>query len=315
MNEPYYQNKNRFMPSPEVLSDWLNTNKGELLSSEMPRLFVSDNYMLDSKRAGISLVIELAALALTFYGGYQAYLKNHVFSDAFFWPVVLSVLFVLFDIIGIMFHSSDRKGKVLMNAYLKITDDEFEKKRLYKKLKQVSYREFTGVMALIISAFLKIFAVLNYSPVSNKAASVLILIMAILYIVVIYIHIYHTGYFLSAFRVSKSIKKEEKIWDEMNHSGLTSELNVDKPTVVVFDSLQVIPCDSGSNFRLDAQSITYVTKQLNQHGANSFVYQLESMGCMWDSDRTSLINSFTDGEFKNSLIKACVKLQLSQAGI
>lgn len=315
MNEPYYHNKNKFMPSPEVLSDWLNTNKGELLTSDSPRLFVTDNYKLDKKRAGISLLIELAALGLTFYGGYQAYLKSHVFSDSFFWPVVLSVLFVLFDIIGIMFHSSDRKGKVLMNANFQITEDDFEKQRLYKKIKQLSYREFTGVMALIISAFLKIFAVLNYSPVTSKAAPVLILIMAILYIVVIYIHIYHTGYYLSAYRVASSIKKEEKLWDEMNHTGLPSSSNIDKPTVVVFDSTQEMPCDSGSCFRLNDQSISYVTKQLNQNGVSSFVYQLESIGCLWDSDRISLINSFTDGEFKKSLIKACVKLQLSQAGI
>ena len=315
MNEPYYHNKNRFMPSQEILSDWLNTNKGNLLKVEIPRLFVTDNFTSDKRRTLIAIIIELAALFLTFYGGYQAFLKKPVFSDAFFWPVVLSILFVLFDLIGIMFHSSDKKDKVIMNAKLKTIDDDSEKKRLYEKIKQVSYREFAGVMFLIISAFLKIFAVLNYSPVSNKAAPILIVIMSILYIVVVYIHIFHSGYFLSAYRVSKKMRLEERRWDEMDRSGLLSDANVNKPTIVVFDSTQEIPCDGGVNFRLSNQSIVLVNSQVNSTGQKSYVYQLESLGCMWDSDRTALINSFTDGQFRSSLVDACIKLQLAQAGV
>jgi hypothetical protein len=311
MTDPYYQNRNQFIPSQAVLNDWLNTNKSN--SPSKPGLFETIKYTEDAIWTFISLLVEIAALSLTFYGGYQSYLKSHNFSSAFLGPIIVVVLFVFFDVIGIMFHSSERSEKTKIRSQIVYTKSPLVLANLYKKLALYSGKQFLGVMALIVSAILKILAVTILSPVHGRAAVPLILIMSLFYLVVIYVHIYHSGYFLAARRVSKKMKKEWDNWFDINQRGLPTPLNVQSVNSVIFSSPQAMP--NGNSFQMGFQTITFIGRQQDSAGAVSFNYQLDSLGCMWDSDVVPLYSAFAPGHFQSSLLEACVQLQLSQLGI
>ena len=311
MTDPYYQNRNQFIPSQAVINDWLNTKKST--SPSKPGLFETVKYTEDAVWTFISLLVELAALSLTFYGGYQSYLKSHNFSSAFLGPIIVVVLFVFFDVIGIMFHSSERSQKTLIRSQIVYTHNPLVLASLYKKLALYSGKQFLGVMALIVSAILKILAVTIMSPVHGRAAVPLILIMSLFYLVVIYVHIYHSGYFLAARRVSKKMGKEWNMWFNMNQRGLPTPLNVQTVNSVIFSSPQAMP--NGNSFQMGYQTITFTGMHQDASGAVSFNYQLDSLGCMWDSDVVPLYSAFGPGHFQSTLLEACVQLQLSQLGI
>ena len=311
MTDPYYQNRNQFIPSQAVLNDWLNTKKSNHPSK--PGLFETVKYTEDAIWTFISLLVEIAALSLTFYGGYQSYLKSHNFSSAFIGPIIVVVLFVFFDVMGIMFHSSERSQKTLIRSQIVFTHNPLVLANLYKKLELYSGKQFLGVMALIVSAILKILAVTILSPVHGRAAVPLILIMSLFYLVVIYVHIYHSGYFLAARRVSKKMKKEWDNWFDINQRGLPTPLNVQSVNSVIFSSPQAMP--NGNSFQMGFQTITFIGRQQDSAGAVSFNYQLDSLGCMWDSDVVPLYSAFGPGHFQSALLEACVQLQLSQLGI
>lgn len=311
MTDPYYQNRNQFIPSQAVLNDWLNTKKSN--SPSKPGLFETVKYTEDAVWTFISLLVEIAALSLTFYGGYQSYLKSHNFSSAFLGPIIVVVLFVFFDVIGIMFHSSDRSQKTVIRSQIVYTHSPLVLASLYKKLGLYSGKQFLGVMSLIVSAILKILAVTILSPVHGRAAVPLILIMSLFYLVVIYVHIYHSGYFLAARRVSKKMRNEWDLWFNMNQRGLPTPLNVQTVNRVIFSSPQAMP--NGNSFQMGFQTITFIGRHQDSAGAVSFNYQLDSLGCMWDSDVVPLYSAFGPGLFQTSLLEACVQLQLSQLGI
>lgn len=311
MTDPYYQNRNQFIPSQAVLNDWLNTKKSN--NPSKPGLFETVKFTEDAVWTFISLLIEIAALSITFYGAYQSFLKSHKFSDSFVVPVIVVVLFVFFDVIGIMFHSSERSEKTRIRSQIVYTRNPLVLGNLHKKLELYSGKQFLGVMALIVSAILKILAVTVLSPVHGRAAVPLILIMSLFYLVVIYAHIYHSGYFLAARRVSKKMKKEWNTWFDMNEKGLPTPLNIQAVNSVIFSSPQAMP--NGDSFQMGFQTITFIRKQQDSTGAVWFEYQLESLGCMWDSDVVPLFGAFSPGHFQASLLEACVQMQLSQLGI
>jgi hypothetical protein len=311
MTDPYYQNRNQFIPSQAVLNDWLNTKKSDHPSK--PGLFETVKFTDDTVWTFISLLVELAALSLTFYGGYQNYLKSQSFSSAFLGPVIVVVLFVFFDIIGIMFHSSERSQKSIIRSQIVLTRNPLVLANLHKKLTLFSGKQFLGVMSLVVSAILKILAVTMLSPIHGRAAVPLILIMSLFYLVVIYAHIYHSGFFLAARRVSKKMRKEWNQWFDLNQKGLPTPLNVKGVTSVIFSSPQSMP--NGNSFQMGFQTITFLRRHQDTSGAVLFDYQLDSLGCMWDSDVVPLYGAFTPGHFQSSLLEACVQLQLSQLGI
>lgn len=311
MTDPYYQNRNQFIPSQAVLNDWLNTKKSN--NPSKPGLFETVKFTEDAVWTFISLLVEIAALSLTFYGGYQSYLKSHNFSSAFVGPIIVVVLFVFFDVVGIMFHSSERSEKTRIRSQIVYTKSPLVLADLHKKLSLYSGKQFLGVMSLIVSAILKILAVTILSPVHGRAAVPLILIMSLFYLVVIYVHIYHSGYFLSARRVVRKMKKEWDIWFDMNQKGLPTPLNVQALSSVIFSSPQAMP--NGNSFQMGFQTITFKQRRQDNAGAVLFDYQLDSWGCMWDSDVVPLYGAFSPGHFQASLLEACVQLQLSQLGI
>jgi hypothetical protein len=63
------------------------------------------------------------------------------------------------------------------------------------------------------------------------------------------------------------------------------------------------------------QTITFKQRHQDSSGAVLFDYQLDSLGCMWDSDVVPMYSAFSPGHFQLSLLEACVQLQLSQLGI
>ena len=311
MTDPYYQNRNQFIPSQAVLNDWLNTKKSN--NPSKPGLFETVKFTEDAVWTFISLLIEVAALSITFYGAYQSFLKSHKFSDSFVIPVIVVVLFVFFDVIGIMFHSSDRSEKTRIKSQIVYTRDHLVLASLHEKLKLYSGKQFLGVMSLVVSAILKILAITILSPIHARAAVPLILIMSLFYLVVIYAHIYHSGFFLAARRVSKKMRNERDLWFEMKQKGLPTQLNVQGPNSVVFSSPEAMP--KGNSFQMGFQTITFKQRHQDNLGAVLFDYQLDSLGCMWDSDVVPMYSAFGPGHFQTALLEACVKLQLSQLGI
>ena len=161
---------------------------------------------------------------------------------------------------------------------------------------------------MIISAFIKIAAVLLLTGFIGVQA---ILVLCIFYIVVIYIHIAHTGYYLSARKCSKMLEREENHWWDQRDSGINTDPMDDN--MIVFQSLISLP--NNETIRNGRQTLEVADKI---DAAEGVIYniRLSSRGLLWDEDIVSLLQNFPPNDlFYPTLIKACVKLQFSQLNI
>ena len=307
MQNPYYGNNRQFMPSNETLNQWMKTRKTQ--NTSIPGLFETIGFATDQIWSFIAIIIESAALFLTTYGAWQMFQANHKLP-LFITAIILVVLFIAFDIIGIMLHGYESPRKVEIKNILVKEKDYNERKRLIDELESITWRQFLGTMLFLLSAALKIVAILVYFK--TQAGMIVIAILTIFYLVVIYIHLYHTGYWLSALKTKKLLTREEEEWYKARQTDVSNPFQVNIPDLTLFSTRAPIPFPGDQKkYDFNRATISFLQEVNHEDGSKSFDYKLENNGCLWDEDIHGLIANFPS-EFSKDLIEACKTLQLSQ---
>jgi len=160
------------------------------------------------------------------------------------------------------------------------------------------------------SAVLKIIALLQF--VGN--AALVIVILSLFYLVVIYIHSQHSGYYLSHLSFTKAIDKEYKEWLTQDSQGVDSEFKVKQPDQIVFSTNKPLYPSEQKMFQNGRQKIYFNEKTNNTDGSVSFEYTLTTEGCLWDEDITTLI-TFFNPLLTRPIVENCIRLQFSQLGV
>jgi len=303
----YYPQPQDFIPSQENLIQWLNTRKND--TSFKPGFFSTNEYSKDQSWAIIAFLIEIAALSFTLYGGWSKFLINGKIGTLVTAGVIV-FLFIAFDIIGVLLHSSDRKKKVINKNKLILAKNPVYRQELIDQIESKTPREITGVFLFTISALLKIFAITQF-VVSGKGSIPLVLILTLFYLVVVYIHSFHTGFWLSEVKRRRMLKMDYKIWTVDNKNNVPSNYQVLYPSVTQFTSM--VPMDK-EHFQNGRQAIKFINKNELPSGAVEFIYELESRGVLWDDDIVSL-QTFCSHQFRTPLLEACTEMQLNQVGL
>jgi len=307
MQAPYYGNNRQFMPSNETLNQWMKTRKSQ--NSTIPGLYETVGFATDQIWSVIAILIELAALILTTYGAWQWYQENHELP-LFITAIILVVLFIAFDIIGIMLHGLESPRKVEIKNILVYEKEHNKRSRLIDELETITWRQFLGTMLFLLSAALKIVAIMVYFK--TQAGMIAIIILVIFYLVVIYIHLYHTGYWLAAIKTKKLLHKEEDKWFVNKQTDVDNPFNVINPDVTLFSTHVPIPFPSNQKkYDYNRITISFEKETIHDDKSKTFDYRLENNGCLWDEDIHGLVAQFPNNVSRD-IIEACKRLQLSQ---
>jgi hypothetical protein len=305
MQAPYYQNNQNFSPSAETLYAWLKTRKST--SQIKPGLIETIDYPRDLTWSIFAILIELSAFFLTLFGAWDIFQENHNLSRLIT-AIILVVVFIGFDIIGIMLHGQDKPNKVLLKSQATVEHDPIQRQFLLNQIDKITFRTFLGTILLCISSLLKIVAISVFFKQNAGPAGIFVLI--IFYIVVIYIHIYHTGYWWSARKVHKKIIDEFNAHQQNQRNGTPDPYEVTNPSIQLFSS--PFPMDnSQTTLQSNRQKIIFIKSGVDSNGTTVFDYQLTSQGVMWDSDVNQIL-AFNSHHFNQYLIDACINLQLVQ---
>jgi hypothetical protein len=306
MQHPYYQDSQNFSPSRNTLDLWLKTRKTD--NNSKPGLIETIDYSRDLAWSIFSILIEFSAFFLTLFGAWTIY-RQEGNLILFITALIFVVVFIGLDIIGIMLHSQDKPQKVLDKSEAAITHNPIQKEILLKKINSITNRTFIGVILLCISSLLKIIAVSVFFKESGVAGTIVLMIF---YMVVVYIHMYHTGYWWAARKVQKRINSEFLSYINSQNTGTTNPYQVTQPNIQLFSS--PFPMDNGrKKLQSNRQTVEFLDSWIDQNGTSMFNYQLTTNGLMWDSDVNQII-TYNNHNFNQYLIEACIRLQLSQLG-
>lgn len=302
MQHPYYLNPDKFKPNTASINDWLKTRKNN--SENKPGIFETVDYKSDRNWSIASILIELLAFSLTFLGAYTTVLKNGQIMFLF-GAMVVVLLFIVLDIFGIMLHLKDKSRKTKNKSQYVVEEKSDIKTILYESLKETTWREFVGYMLLIISAIMKIFALMFYLQWSNEW---ILIIFTILYLLVVYIHAEHTVYWWPAFRLKKLINKQSDKFEEYLEQNLPTEPeNTISNTYTHKHRFK-------SLYEMEEKSInTCANDRINIVNNGNGNYLLNAKGLIWDENIVDLSLQWGPN-YTSDLINACINVQLVQVG-
>lgn len=305
MRYPYYQHPELFEPSLATLKFWLNTRKSK--TTKGGGLFETDRFTLDRNWFVIAFLIELAAFFLTIWGGYLKYANTHK-SKILILAVIASVLFVLLDYFGVLMHHKGSDDRTVAKSKLNYAQDPL----LIGELKKQGYpkfvpTQFVGFLCIFASAILKISALVLLISFLKKIAPVI----TIFYLIVMYVHLKHTGYWYFSWRTSKRINTEFQEFQKNKAIGMPSEFTVKKPPhriefLSYFKLNETILCLN------DRVRVRMVGSE-GDSGKTKFHYELTCIGVLWDEDIVNVTKGFSYN-IQQDLYEACIKIQHAQLG-
>ena len=288
-----YPDAQSFEPSNQTRIAWYKTRKSSTAYGpvHLPGLFSSDGFSTDQIFFIIAMIIELAAVVVTIRGGMM--MKTSIFIGS----IVVVILFLVLDYVGILFHHDQAGNKALWRNEILIPQEPGYLASLRMKLKKRTTKEDMGVVFLFLSGILKILAIVALN--NSFSNPFFIILFSLFYIIVMYIHANHTGFWLAEFSLQKKIKKDHQIWSEGN--GNNAQIYVHQ-----FSSPYNLGLTPGQTKRTNRQGLTCISKD-NQN----YVFKLDSLGLMWDTDVAAMCMGLQTQE-RAMLAIECLQLQLVQ---
>ncbi|MDP2692579.1 MAG: hypothetical protein Q8O88_02980 [bacterium] len=305
---PEILDKTRFSPNKDARDKWLYSRKSRIEGTTHPGYFQTVNYSTDKNWVWMVVFIELAAAGVTIYGGIT---KGLVFMLIALGAVAL---FIVFDIVGANFHHSPVKEKRKSKCSLSVVDYQIKnnlnnpsekqgwenKKVGYETdLDKKSVKKTAGVILIIFSALIKLVALFALSTLNFT----FIIIMVVLYMIAIYIHLNHTGYFLAELRTKKEFKKQHDQWADLQMleaKGGTIPTKHPGKELVVDGSINSTFALNQKLWRHDDVKNNDILK-VNEHFIEfeffkdgKYSYAISTKGILTDDDIKSFINLGND---------------------
>jgi hypothetical protein len=306
---PKIPNRFEFKPSPETLEKWSSTRKSpyKIGKTELPGYFQTSGYSTDSVWVALVGGIELLAILTTLMGG---------LSKGGIW-LLISIIgalgFVVLDYFGARLHHIKKgfKRKTINN--MRVAEDSGVREGLAYELKKTEILPMSGVFFILFCAFLKVAAVFLLVAVGLH----LTVIFTLLYVVAIYIHLKHTGYWLAERTVIKLIKKNHKEWAKnkiiesnvaKNQDRETNDNNIKKADWI-FETSEELSLQNNTNGSEKIHFISFIKEKNGNGQAKKYEYGIYTNGILIDEDITELAKGQTT-EMKEVIALACLNTQL-----
>jgi len=287
------EDKTDFQPSTESLEKWLSTRKKSINVGgvSIPQFFSDTGDSADSAWFFIVCIGELLGLIVTIYGGF----KN---GGVFLIFATLSIImFVFCDFFfAILLHR--KKSTICKTKTLILLEDDSKKAALAKldlDLKKGRVIDFLLISGIILFAVFKIIGIILLSVFNNL---ILYIPIGIVYFIVAYIHIMHTGYYFAYRATQNSIDRDYFEFAHGRHQAKEFSL-----PVALNNQLNNMP------IRHNPHEIVF-----NPANKDGLHYLIKAKGVLTDDDIKNLLDG-QEGQDKIPLYKACRRLQVESYGI
>ena len=306
MRYPYYPHPELFEPSLETLKLWLNTRKSR--TTKGGGLFETDRFSSDRSWFLIALTFEVIAFFLTLWGGVLKFQGTNKVMPLLF-AIFASFFFVILDFFGVLIHHKGNDDRSNANSLLNFEKDPIVIGALKKKASsKFTSNQFWGFVCMLISAGLKIVAL---RVLLSFLKGVLTPVFIIFYIIILYVHVKHTGYWYYAWKTNRRMKFEFSSFEKERAKGMPSEFSVKTPShSIQFTSYYLL---IGEVVCLNERVKIQKMYSVDQDGKTIHQYKMFCIGILWDNDIVK-ITSEVDSSFQQDLYEACVKIQHAQLG-
>lgn len=285
--------KNDFQPSAQTLKKWLSTRKPTLdvAGAQFPGFLSDEGNTSDTNWFWIAFFGEMVGLFTTVYGGFRS-------GGIFLLLACLAILmFILLDyVFAVKLHRQEglrckwESEKILETDAAAIADIGF-------RLRRGRFLDFLLITGILVIAAVKIVGIVLLGVFNNI---VLYIPFAVYYLIVAYVHIYHTGYYFAYRSTQKAIYRDHRHFA----SGETEYKAAEHRRPVQTASSLVMPAMHNPHEITNRES-----EAGTKAGTNGYSYTVKTKGVLTDSDVINLIDNQADSN-RITLFKVCRKLQM-----
>lgn len=277
-----------FQPSKSVQKLWFNSKKAEKNYSgvRLPGFYNTSGFALDA-------VLFFIMLGLEVLGVYNLLLVGDL-------AIIMALGLIALDIIFAFMAHANHANKLINLNYSIIASDPRQQQKYRQQangLKKIV--SFIGKFGILVLAIFKIAAFQGLLGYFNGLS----LFIIATYMVVAYIHLYHTGYFLYEVITSIAFKQQESKFIK----GNTKKYEVDEETPFAHDFSTTKEL---REFEANKRKLYIDT---HKHDDGKFHYVIESPG-IFDDEDVSLFVGHQKNENRAELAIECLKFQMAIYG-
>lgn len=305
---PELKDKYLFEPNDDARKSWLGTRKKPLFIGRLtlPGFFHTIDFNKDQNWFLLAVAIEFIAVILTLYGGIS---RGGIYLVG---SIITIVFFIVLDIVGAIFIHKPKPDRCLLKNKIILISDIAVREGLKNQFDKVSLYEIVGVIFIIISALLKVAAILLLGSFNLF----FYIIMAFLYVIVIYIHIIHTGYCIAEYSTNNQFTSQHKLWAKLSMgSSTTTSENLNNPytsrslSSMFVSSVPILTVNN--NIKVGDHFIAHVSDDNSLNQKTNYQYKLSTKGMLTDEDIKLFVNGQGDQESEIIAI-ACLKHQVEK---
>ncbi len=281
------KDKSDFQPSSQTLRKWLGTRKPDLTIAGMnvPGFLGDSGNSTDTTWFWVAVLGEIAGLVATMYGGVRG-------GGEFLIVALLGVLMFIFCdfFFASKLHRNEGKKCTLKTEKFLLDDSNTAKIGMMEiELQKGGVTDFILKAAIILIALIKVAAIVLLGVFNSL---MLYIPFMIIFLIVAYVHIRHTGYYFAYYLTQKAIDKERRQYNGKVFEAIDAEQMVETPL-----PLRNLP------IRHSPHEIVANPDKDGNH------YIIRAKGVLTDNDIICLINKQEEAN-KIPLAKACRRFQL-----
>jgi hypothetical protein len=283
----YIPDKSDFMPSREALAKWLSTRKSNLNVGGvlMPQFFSDNGNSSDSNWFIIACIGELLGFGTTIYGGMRSGGIFMIFAT------LCIIMFIFCDFFfAIKLHRNKARNCMIETYKLQLNDSQSILWYDNQINKTGRFTDFMLQTGIILIGFFKVVGIVLLGVFNNL---VLYVPFAIIYFIVAYVHLKHTGYWFAYKATENNIHKDYNNFSK----GINKAIEKNSPPVITTSPLNNMP-------------VKYNPHEIikNPESSDENNYIIKYKGVLTDEDIQNLIAGQTDLN-KITLFKAARKIQ------
>ncbi len=277
-----------FQPTSQTLRKWLSTRKTPINFNgiQIPAYFSDTGNSADSNWFWIAVIGEVTGIIMTFYGGFRN-------GGVFIWLAMLGILaFVFCDFFfAVLLHRKKAVECELKSRRFIIGDsNKPEIVKIQKELEQGKLLDFFLQVGIIFIGLFKTIAIVLLGVFNNITLYVPFLII---YLIVSYIHLKHTGYFFAYLSTEKGIQDDFKKFAEGENLAKSSTHSISFNTRL------------NGHMKHGSHEIVFDREENGE-----FKYDIHIKGVLTDEDIIFLLNAQNQSD-KLILFKEMRDIQLS----
>jgi len=293
----------RFEPDGNALEMWLYTRKAkkEWGNNKFPGFFSTFNFPTDQVFFTIALILEIIGIGLIISNG----LSENSGPQLAIIAIIVAIALVFFDFgLAYLLHKNHATKCYGLNK-LAVSSNPSEIANINEDLKK---GKIINVVCIFLLVFLAIFKVGGIVALSTFDHIVIYVALVMMFSIIVYIHIYHTGYFIYGVITKRAFKRQ---LNKLNRGDDSYKAKASsyffESDINIFDGFD----DQSEIIANDRHKITKIERK-RESSKKNFGYELRSIGILEDRDITSFINKPFNSEQKGLIMSECRKFQLDQ---